>query len=219
VSISVLLADDQHLVRAGFQRLLDTEDGIEVVGQAADGEQAVGLALRTLPDVVLMDIRMPVVDGIEATRRILRRSDSTRILIVTTFDLDEYVFDALRVGASGFLLKDSPPDELIAGVRVVAAGEALLAPPITKRLIEEFARRPTGTSGPARRAAELTPRERQVLELLARGLSNREIADEIVLGPATVKTHVANVLMKLELRDRAQAIVFAYESGIVRPGG
>ena len=219
MSVSVVLADDQQLVRAGFKRLLDSEDGIEVVGQAGDGEQAVGLALRTRADVVLMDIRMPVVDGIEATRRILRNSDNTRVLIVTTFDLDEYVFDALKAGASGFLLKDSPPDDLINGVRVVAAGEALLAPSITKRLIAEFARQPTGTSGPALRASELTAREREVLELLARGLSNREIADEIVLGEATVKTHVANVLMKLDLRDRAQAIVFAYESGIVRPGG
>jgi DNA-binding NarL/FixJ family response regulator len=219
VSIRVIIADDQALVRAGFHRLLDGEPDIEVTGEAGDGVEAVDLALRTRADVVLMDIRMPGVDGLEATRRILRASATTKVLIVTTFDLDEYVFDALKAGASGFLLKDSPPDDLISGIHVVAAGDALLAPSITKRLISEFASRPTGASGPALRANELTAREREVLELLARGLSNREIAAEITIGAATVKTHVANVLLKLDLRDRAQAIVFAYESGIVRPGG
>lgn len=219
MSIRVVIADDQALVRGGFHRLLDSEADIDVTGEAGDGAQAVDLALSTRADIVLMDIRMPGVDGLEATRRILRATDVTKVLIVTTFDLDEYVFDALKAGASGFLLKDSPPDELIAAVRVVAAGDALLAPSITKRLISEFASRPSGTSGPALRARELTGRELEVLRLLARGLSNREIADEILIGTATVKTHVANVLLKLDLRDRAQAIVFAYESGIVRPGG
>ena len=218
MSVRVLIADDQALVRAGFRRLLEGEPGIEVVGEAADGDEAVRRGRELAPDVVLMDIRMPGVDGIDATRRITARNGDTRVLVLTTFDLDEYVFDAIRAGASGFLLKDSPPEQLIAAIHVVAGGEALLAPSITRRLIEQFARRPPPRAA-AERLAELTPRERDVLRLLARGLSNAEIAAELVLGEATVKTHVANVLMKLGLRDRVQAVVLAYESGLVQPGG
>jgi DNA-binding NarL/FixJ family response regulator len=218
MSVRVLIADDQALVRAGFRRLIDSEPGIEVVAESGDGLEAIDAACRTRTDVVLMDIRMPRLDGLEATRRLLARRPGTRVLILTTFDLDEYVFDALRAGASGFLLKDAQPDELLAAIRVVAGGDALLAPSITRRLIEEFARRPAARDRPAA-LDELTARELEVLRLLARGLSNAEIAAELILGEATVKTHVANVLMKLGLRDRVQAVVLAYESGLVQPGG
>lgn len=217
MSVRVLIADDQALVRAGFRKLLESEGGIEVVGEASDGQEALELASRFTTDVVLMDIRMPTLDGLEATRRLLARDRRARVIILTTFDLDEYVFEAIKAGASGFLLKDSPPEELINAIHVVASGEALLSPRITRCLIEEFARRPTPRSAPAE-LAELTPRELDVLKLLARGLSNAEIAAELVLGQATVKTHVGNLLTKLRLRDRVQAVVFAYETGLVQPG-
>ncbi len=217
----VLLADDQVLVRAGFRALLDAQPDLEVVAEAVDGEEAVELARRERPDVVLMDVRMPRMDGLEATRRIT--SDpalgATRVVVLTTFELDDYVFGALRAGASGFLLKDVDPPELLAAVRVVAGGEALLAPRLTRRLIEAFVRqeRPAGPPA-AEELADLTPREREVLALVGRGLSNAEIADELVLSPLTAKTHVARVFAKLGARDRAQLVVVAYESGLVVPG-
>ena len=216
----MLLADDQHLVRAGFRALLDDAGDIEVVGEAGNGAEAVELARSARPDVVLMDIRMPDLDGIEATRRICADPDTAgvRVLILTTFDLDEYVFEALRAGASGFLLKDLPREDLVAAVRVVAAGEALLAPRITRRLIEEFARRPAGVEPDPAALARLTAREREALELLARGLSNAEMATALYVSEHTVKTHVGNVLAKLGLRDRIQAVILAYETGLVRPG-
>jgi DNA-binding NarL/FixJ family response regulator len=218
VSIRVLLADDQSLVRAGFRLVLENHPDLEVVGEASNGHEAVHSAARLKPDVVLMDIRMPELDGIAATRTITARHPA-RVLVLTTYDLDEYVYDALQAGASGFLLKDTPPAQLADGIRAVASGEALLAPTVTRRLIEEFAR-----LGPSRRARpaeldELTPRELEVLRLLARGMSNAEIAATLVLGDTTVKTHVAHVLTKLGLRDRVQAVVLAYESGLVVPGG
>jgi DNA-binding NarL/FixJ family response regulator len=219
MTVSVLIADDQGLVRAGFRKLLEAEQGLRVVAEAADGLEAVALARRLQPDVVLMDIRMPRLDGLEATRRLLEGPTRTRVVMLTTFDLDEYVFDALTAGASGFLLKDAPPEQLIAAIQVVAGGDALLAPSITRRLIEEFVRRPPPRSGPPRRLGGLTARELEVLRLLARGLSNAEVAAELVLGEATVKTHVGNLLTKLGLRDRVQAVVLAYESGLVQPGG
>jgi DNA-binding NarL/FixJ family response regulator len=212
--ISVLLADDQALVRTGFALILNSEPEIEVVGEAGDGREAVELAVKLRPDVVLMDVRMPDVDGIEAARQVVSLLPATRVLMLTTFDLDEYVVSAFRAGASGFLLKTAPRDQLVAAVRTVYAGEALLAPMSTRKLIEQFAR-PAGES-PA--LAGLTARERDVLVLLARGLSNAEIAAELVVEPSTVKSHVANVLSKLDCRDRMQAVVFAYESGLVRPG-
>ncbi|MDX6707506.1 MAG: hypothetical protein QOF69_3513 [Solirubrobacteraceae bacterium] len=218
MSIRTLIADDQALVRAGFRKLLESEPGIAVVAEAADGTEAVEAAGRLHPDVVLMDIRMPRLDGLEATRRILDAVTGTRVLILTTFDLDEYVFDALKAGASGFLLKDSPPDRLVTAIHVVANGDALLDPSITRRLIAEFAARPTPRLGLPPELADLTARELDVLKLLARGRSNAEIAAELVVTHATVKTHVANVLMKLDLRDRVQAVVLAYESGLVQPG-
>jgi DNA-binding NarL/FixJ family response regulator len=218
VSIRVLIADDQSLVRAGFRLVLENHPDLEVVGEASNGHEAVHSAARLKPDVVLMDIRMPELDGIAATRTITARHPA-RVLVLTTYDLDEYVYDALQAGASGFLLKDTPPAQLADGIRAVASGEALLAPTVTRRLIEEFAR-----LGPSRRARpaeldELTPRELEVLRLLARGMSNAEIAATLVLGDTTVKTHVAHVLTKLGLRDRVQAVVLAYESGLVVPGG
>jgi DNA-binding NarL/FixJ family response regulator len=219
MSIRVVVVDDQELVRAGFVKLLETEPDLTVVGQGADGLEAVEATARARPDVVLMDIRMPHVDGIEATKRIRALAEPARVLILTTFDLDEYVYEALKAGASGFLLKDAPAEQLVAGVRVVAAGDALLAPAITRRLIEEFSRRPMPPLDGPPQLAELTSREREILTYVARGLSNAEIADELVLGESTVKTHVGNVLMKLGLRDRVQAVVLAYESGLVRPGG
>jgi DNA-binding NarL/FixJ family response regulator len=217
LTIRLLIADDQELVRTGFRVILNAEPDLDVVGEAKDGRETIDAVRSLSPDVVLMDIRMPNLDGIEATRRIAAEENSPRILILTTFDLDEYVYDALRAGASGFLLKDAGADELIQAVRIVAAGEALLAPSITRRLIEDYARRPPRREQPAA-LAELTPRELEVLRLLARGISNADIARELVLGDATVKTHVARIFAKLNLHDRAQAVVLAYESGLVQPG-
>jgi DNA-binding NarL/FixJ family response regulator len=217
--ISVLLADDQALVRAGFRALLDAQNDIEVVGEADDGEAAVKLARETVPDVILMDIRMPGVDGLEATRAIAgdERLSSVRIVILTTFELDEYVFEALRLGASGFLVKDTEPVELLRAVRAVAAGEALLSPGVTRRLIGEFA---TRAKEPVRSPEldHLTDREREVMALVAEGLSNEEIAERLYVSPATAKTHVSRAMIKLNARDRAQLVVIAYESGLVRPG-
>ena len=220
MSISVLIADDQAMVRAGFRMVLDAEDDISVIGEAANGEQAVHSTHRLEPDVVLMDVRMPELDGIEATRQIAGGNlDSVaRVLILTTFDLDEYVYDALGAGASGFLLKDSPPEQLVTAIRVVAGGEALLAPSVTSRLVEEFARTRRVRREPPPGLDELTGRELEVLKLLAGGMSNAEIADSLVLGDSTVKTHVGRLLGKLGLRDRVQAVVLAYESGLVSPG-
>jgi DNA-binding NarL/FixJ family response regulator len=219
-SVSVLIADDQALVRAGFRSILEAQPGIKVVGEAADGRDAVALARHRRPDVVLMDIQMPDLDGLEATRRILESVDPDHpiaVLMLTTFDLNEYVYEALRAGASGFLLKDVMPEDLIAAVRVVAAGDGLIAPTITKRLIEQVARMAPPSAPPAG-LAELTPRELEVLTLVARGLSNRELAAELVISEATVKTHVKRVLSKLGARDRVQAVVVAYEAGLVAPG-
>ena len=220
--IRVAVVDDQALVRSGFTVLLRSDPDLEVVGEAADGAEAVALALRERPDVILMDIRMPDVDGIEATRRITAddRTAGCRVLILTTFDLDEYVFEALRAGASGFLLKDTLPEELLAAVRVIADGEALLAPSITRRLIEEFSQRPAGTPAEENPGlALLTEREHEVLVAVARGNSNAEIAENLFMSPATAKTHVSRLLTKLAVRDRAQLVVVAYESGVVTPGG
>jgi DNA-binding NarL/FixJ family response regulator len=220
--IRVLLADDQSLVRAGFRALLDAEDGLEVVAEAADGEEAVAEARTQMPDVALMDIRMPRMDGLEATKAIT--SDpalaGTRVLVLTTFELDEYVFGALRAGASGFLLKDVEPADLLTAIRVVAAGEALLAPRVTRRLIEAFAASdvPSPDDGAMRALDELTAREREVLALVGSGLSNQEIAERLVLSPLTAKTHVSRLFMKLGVRDRAQLVVLAYETGLVVPG-
>jgi len=215
----VLVVDDQELVRAGLRAILET-NGVNVVGEAGDGAAAIALAADLRPEVVLMDVRMPVLDGIEATRRIRADGESaSRVIVLTTFDLDEYVFEALRAGASGFLLKDTPRAELLRAIEVVAAGEALLAPTATRRLVEDFARR--RAAGPPRSADDLdvlTARERDVLALMARGLSNGEIADHLVVGQATVKTHVGHVLTKLGLRDRVQAVIRAYEVGLVSPG-
>ena len=214
----VLIADDQALVRAGFRLILESQSDFEVVAEAQDGEQAVALARRYHPDVILMDVRMPRLDGLEATRRILGTDhDGCRIVILTTFDLDEYVYAALRAGACGFLLKDVTPEQLIAAVRLVAAGDALLAPSITRRLIERYAIRDS-PSGLSRDLSELTPREIDVLRLMARGLDNQGIAAKLVVSEATVKTHVAHVLEKLQVDNRVQAVVVAYESGLVRPG-
>src|SRR3954451_4345030 len=220
MSVRIMIADDQALVRAGFKMILDAEDDIEVVGEAADGRQAVDLAKRVKPDVVLMDIRMPELDGIEATRRLVDPSaeQPTRVIMLTTFDLNEYVYEALRAGASGFLLKDVPPAQLAAGIRVVAGGEALFAPSITRRLIEEVAEVATAIPQDPPGLDELTARELEVFKLVARGLSNAEIAAELVVSDTTVKTHVARMLMKLGLRDRVQAVVLAYESGVAIPG-
>jgi DNA-binding NarL/FixJ family response regulator len=216
---SVLIADDQALVRVGLRKILEAEPGTTVIGEAGDGQDAVTEAGRLRPDVVLMDIRMPVLDGIEATRRIVRDRAATRVLILTTFGLDTYVYDALRAGASGFMLKDAPPEEIAAAVRIVASGEALLAPAVTRAVIEEFARRsPAPPSTPPRAVEELTPREREVLDLLVRGLSNPEICERLVVSEATAKTHVAHILQKLHLRDRVQAVIYAYETGLVAPG-
>jgi DNA-binding NarL/FixJ family response regulator len=218
--VKVLIADDQALVRTGFRMILDAEDDVEVTGEAADGLEAIAAARSERPDVILMDVRMPNMNGIEATRRLVDKDDvdPIRVLILTTFDLDEYVYDALRAGASGFLLKDAPPEDLVQAVRVVARGEGLIAPSITKRLIEEIAQRPPQHSAPPEALRSLTQRELEVLQLVARGLSNQEIAKELFVSETTVKTHVGRVLMKLGVRDRVQAVVLAYESGIVRPG-
>jgi DNA-binding NarL/FixJ family response regulator len=217
MSIRVVIADDQELVRTGFRVIVNAEPDMEVVGEAGDGRATIEAVRKCRPDVVLMDIRMPKLDGIEATRLVAADPRAPRILILTTFDLDEYVYEALRAGASGFLLKDSRANELLHAVRVVAAGDALLAPSITRRLIEDFATRPRATARPAA-VAELTPRELEVLHLIARGLSNTEIARELVVSDATIKSHVARIFSKLDLHDRAQAVVLAYESGLVQPG-
>ncbi|GAA2538957.1 MULTISPECIES: response regulator transcription factor [Streptomyces] len=218
--IRVLIADDQQMVRQGFTVLLDLQPGIEVVGQAVDGLDAVAQVAELAPDVVLMDIRMPELGGIEATRRITAATPHVRVLVLTTFDLDEYVYEALRAGASGFLLKDASADQLAEAVRVVAAGDALLAPGITRRLIAEFSRLDPAPRSPLKeRVGGLTERETEVLALIARGLSNAEIAVRLVVAEQTVKTHVGRILVKLGLRDRTQAAVFAYESGLVRPSG
>jgi len=214
--IRVLLADDQALVRAGFRMILKAEPEVEVVGEASDGTEAVALARELAPDVVLMDVRMPVMDGIEATRRIVDGENAPRVLVLTTFDLDEYVYEALRAGASGFLLKDAPEDQLIAGIRIVSDGGSLFAPAVTRRLIERFAG--SRDTRPPAALDELTPRELEVLRLIARGLSNAEIAASLVVSEHTVKTHTAHILRKLDLRDRVQAVVLAYESRLVQPG-
>jgi DNA-binding NarL/FixJ family response regulator len=217
--IRALIADDQALVRGGFRMILDAQEDIEVCGEAADGREAVEAAARVRPDIVLMDIRMPEVDGVEATRRLLAATGKRpRVLMLTTFDLDEYVYESMRAGASGFLLKDIGPSELVRAVRAIHAGEALLAPAITRRLIEQYTRRPAPGAAKPRELAELTERELEVLLQVARGLSNAEIAEELYLSPATIKTHVARLLMKLGLRDRVQAVVLAYEIGLVQPG-
>jgi DNA-binding NarL/FixJ family response regulator len=218
--IRVLVADDQALVRGGFRVLVDSSADLEVVGEASDGAQALSLVRDLKPDVVLMDIRMPVKDGIEATRAIASdpKTAATRVLILTTFDLDEYVYEALRAGASGFLLKDTEPEALLDAIRVVASGDALLAPSVTRRLIAEFAHRPSPAKANIAQLEVLTDREREVLSLVARGLSNGEIATELFISPATAKTHVSRVMMKLSARDRAQLVAIAYESGLVTPG-
>ncbi len=214
--IRVLIADDQSLVRTGFRLILSGEADIEVVGEAGDGAEAIAIARETQPDVVLMDVRMPGVDGIEATRALVTREAGPRVLVLTTFDLDDVVYDALRAGASGFLLKDAPEERLLTAIRVVAEGGSLFAPSVTRRLIEEFSRR--ARPSPPAAVDELTPREVEVLKLVAQGLSNGEIAALLVVSEHTVKTHVAHLLRKLDLRDRTQAVVTAYESGLVKPG-
>ncbi|MFJ9677065.1 response regulator [Streptomyces sp. NPDC101194] len=225
MTIRVIIVDDQAMVRAGFAALLAAQSDIDVVGEAPDGRQGIDVSRRVHPDVVLMDVRMPEMDGLAAARELLNPPAGVvhlpKVLMLTTFDVDDYVYEALRAGASGFLLKDAPPADLISAVRVVAAGEALLAPSVTRRLIADFARQgPSGAarSGQALRLNGLTPREREVLELIARGLSNQEIAGRLVLAEQTVKTHIGRVLAKLDLRDRAQAVIFAYEAGVVVPG-
>ena len=219
MSVRVLVADDQELVRSGFRKLLEAESSIEVVAEAADGLEAIEKARLFRPDVLLMDIRMPRLDGLQATARIVGATrQSPRVLVLTTYDLDEYIFEALKAGASGFMLKDAPAEELVAAIHVVAAGEALLAPSVTRRLIEAFVNVPRVSPEAERRLDGLTARESEVLGLVARGLSNAEIAAELHLGEATVKSHVSNLLLKLELRDRVQAVVLAYESGLVKPG-
>ena len=217
--VKVVIADDQGMVRAGLRSLLESEEGIEVVGEAADGEKAVETILRLQPDVVLMDIRMPVLDGIAATRRVLEEGGPTRVIALTTFDMDEYVFCALRAGASGFLLKDATAEELVAGIHTVAEGDALLAPAITQRVIDAFVKVQPPGSEAADGVRALSPRELDVLRLIARGLSNSEIADALVLSSATVKTHVSSLLTKLGVRDRIHAAITAYELGVVIPGG
>jgi DNA-binding NarL/FixJ family response regulator len=216
VSIGVVVADDQAIVRAGFRLLIDAEPDLAVLGEAADGAEAVALTRKTAPDVVLMDIRMPVMDGVAAARLIAADASPSRVLILTTFDLDEYVYAALRAGASGFMLKDRPPEELLAAIRVIAAGEALLAPNVTRRLIEHFIRQPDLLRPPPEALRELTVREREVLALIAAGLSNSEIATKLVMSVPTAKTHVSRILAKLGARDRAQLVVLAYQSGLVK---
>jgi DNA-binding NarL/FixJ family response regulator len=219
MTVRVLIADDQGMVRSGFTTLLNSEPDIEVVGEAVNGQEAVTRAIQLKPDVILMDVRMPVMDGLQATRQITAMDEAPRVLVLTTFDLDDYVYQALRWGASGFLLKDASARELAEAVRVVAAGDALLSPSVTRRLIAEFARM-GAPRGPSRKTLQdLTERETEVLALVARGLSNAEIAGRLVLAEQTVKTHVSRILMKLDLRDRTQAVVLAYETGLVQPGG
>ncbi len=216
--IRVLIADDQALVRAGFRMILEAEPDIDIVAEASDGLEAVEATTRFTIDVALMDIRMPNLDGIEATRRIVERFANTHVLMLTTFDLDEYVYEALRAGASGFLLKDAPREQLVAAVRAAAAGETLLAPAVTRRLVEAYVQRPPPASGTPEALEGLTEREVEILRLVADGLTNAEIAASLFLGPATVKTHVSRILAKLGLRDRTQAVIVAYESGLVQPG-
>ena len=218
--IGVLIADDQPMVRAGLRMILELEPDIDIVGEAADGEEAVSLAAQTAPDVILMDVRMPHLDGLEATRRIVRgREDGPRVLILTTFDLDAYVYEALQSGASGFVLKDIQPEKLVDAIHVIAEGAALLSPTVTRRLIEEFVRRPPEVvTPPPRELEQLTARESEILRLVARGLSNAEIAAQAFVSEPTVKTHVARILMKLGLRDRVQVVVYAYEHGLAKPG-
>jgi DNA-binding NarL/FixJ family response regulator len=219
VTIRVMLVDDQQLVRTGFRMILADEEGIEVIGEAADGQAAVDAATALHPDVIVMDIRMPVMDGVEATRRLVA-DGGPRILVLTTFDADEHAVQAIRAGASGFLLKDVPPDDFVRAIRIVASGDALIAPSVTRRLLDRFARLAVPADEThAERIAELTEREREILELVARGLSNREIAEALSLAEPTVKTHVSHLLGKLEQRDRAQLVVLAYEVGLVRPSG
>jgi DNA-binding NarL/FixJ family response regulator len=221
MTVRIVLADDEQLVRAGLRLILESEADLEVVGEAANGAEAVELVTKLDPDVVLMDIQMPEMDGLEATRRIaaLGRTDTSRVLILTTFEVDEYVYDALRAGASGFLLKRTPATDLIAGIRVVAAGDALLAPSVTRRLIDQFAHRPAEARREITSLGEITEREREVLVLVARGLSNAEIAEQLVLSEGTVKTHIKHIFGKLELRDRTQAVILAYDAGLVEPRG
>jgi len=217
MTISILIADDQELLRAGFRMILEAEPDLDVVGEAADGAQAVDETLRLKPDIVLMDVRMPELDGIEATRRLRDAGSDAKVVMLTTFDLDEYIHEALRVGASGFLLKDVPPEQLVAGLRAVASGDALLAPSITRRVIAEFIQRPP--AAPAKiepRLAELTPRELEVLKLIAAGMSNAEVAQQLFVSATTIKTHVARILMKLDLRDRVQAVVLAHQTGLAQ---
>jgi DNA-binding NarL/FixJ family response regulator len=216
--IKLIVADDHALARGGLRAMLGAEDDLEVVGEAADGGEAVDLALKLRPDVVVMDIRMPKVDGIEATRRLRSHNGAPNVLVLTTFDLDEYVYEALRAGAGGFMLKDAAPSQLAEAVRTVAAGESLLAPAVTRRLVERFVRRPPADAVREQEFADLTERELEVLTLIARGLSNAEIGEQLFLSEATVKTHVTRILSKLGLRDRVQAVVRAYESGLVEPG-
>jgi DNA-binding NarL/FixJ family response regulator len=216
--IRVVVADDQALVRGGFRLILDAQPDIEVVGEAADGVEALERARALRPNVMLMDIRMPALDGLEATRRLLAGTDPPRVLVLTTFDLDEYVYDALRAGASGFLLKDVRPEQLAEAVRVVAAGDTLLAPTITRRLVEQYLHRPRPGTGTPAALDSLTDRELDVLRLVARGYSNQQIADVLFLSESTVKTHLTHLFAKLDLRDRAQAVVLAYESGLIQPG-
>jgi DNA-binding NarL/FixJ family response regulator len=223
MTVRVLLVDDQQLVRTGFRMILADEEGVEVVGEAANGQEAVEAAASLAPDVVVMDVRMPVMDGVEATRRLVGGADADaaapRILVLTTFDADEHVVEALRAGASGFLLKDVPPSDFVQAIRIIAAGEALIAPSVTRRLLDRFAKLAVPADEThAERLRELTEREREVLVLVAHGLSNREIAERLVLAEPTVKTHVSHLLLKLDMRDRAQLVVLAYEVGIVRPG-
>lgn len=215
--IRIVLADDQDLIRAGFTMILSVEEDMEVVAEAADGREAVALTTEHGPDVVLMDVQMPEMDGIEATREIMARTRETKVVILTTFDSDEYLFESLQAGASGFLLKNSDPDDLVSAIRSVAEGHALLAPEVTRRVISRFARAPGRVVRHGDRMSELTERERDVLVLMARGFSNSEIAADLVLGEATVKTHVSRILMKLDVRDRVKAVVVAYESGLVAP--
>ena len=218
MSITVVIADDQAMVRAGFRSLLGDESDISVVAEAVDGESAIATVRKHVPEVVLMDIRMPVLDGIAATRQLVADHSPSRVLVLTTFDLDEYVFDALRAGASGFLLKDATAEQLVAAIRTIAAGEALLDPAVTRRVVDAFARTAPDNPRPPRELADLTKRELEVLRLVARGLSNPEIARELIVSDATAKTHVSNVLSKLGLRDRVQAVVYAYENRLVEPG-